>query len=98
MATSKFINYIAYENLYNANSVVNCSINPNKGIIEFIFKNTDFHFTKDASIQLGLWAGDDSHPFSDIRKKRLGDINDKDNIYTFSAENFPQNPADLQGF
>ena len=50
MAKSNFINYIAYENLYNSSgSVRNCRVIPNKG--QIVFRH---HFTKNAKIKFIL--------------------------------------------
>ena len=97
MAKSKFINYIAYENLYNANSVVNCSINPNKGQIKF-----RHHFTKNAKIQFILNFDDRGQLHQEAKEDSSGGntniTKDGNNVYTFSAKNFPADQRDLQNF
>lgn len=97
MATSKFINYFSYTNLYNANSVVNCGINPNTGIIHFFNKEGPVHFTKNAKIKFILNFEDQGEGRQEIKDASLANITkDKNNVYTFSAEEFPKDQRDFQ--
>lgn len=95
MAKSNFINYFSYTNLYNSSdSVINCRVTPNKGQITF-----RGHFTEDAKIKFILNFGDGQGgiiPYKEIKENQLGDITkDENNVYTFSAENFPEDQRDL---
>ena len=80
MAKSKFINYLAYAGVHK--KYENCTPSPNQGIINF-----DIHFTENATINLNAFLTNKT----EFHFKSLGDIKDKDNIYTFSVTNFLEN-------
>lgn len=86
MATSKFKNYFYYNNNVLA-SCIGGTFFPLTGIINFVVGGDNYHFTKDASIDL-IVNFTNSEP-SQSTTKKLGDIKDKDNIYTFRANGFP---------
>lgn len=94
MAKSKFINYFA-QNLYS--NVINCTIEPTQGKIDF-----NQHLTKDATIQFILIFVNQGYEYTEIKDASLGgDTNitkDENNVYTFSAKDFPEDPRDLQNF
>lgn len=93
MAKSKFINYFSYENLYG--NVLNCTINPNKGQIKF-----RHHFTKNAKIQFILNFDDRGQQHKEAKEDSLGGntniTKDGNNVYTFSAKNFPEDQRDFE--
>ena len=89
MATSKFKNYFYYNNNVHA-GCIGGTFFPLTGIIDFVVGGYNYHFTKDASIDLivNFTQGEKAQSIS----KKLAEIKDKDkdNIYTFSAKGFPQ--------
>ena len=93
MATSKFINYFAYTNLYS--NVINCTIEPTQGTIDF-----QQHLTKDAKIQFILNFDDRGQLHQEAKDASLGGntniTKDKNNVYTFSAKNFPKDQRDFE--
>lgn len=94
MAKSKFINYFAYTNLY---SVRYCTVTPNIGRIAF-----GHHFREDAKIKFILIFVNQGHQYNEIKEDKLdGNTNitkDENNVYTFSAKEFPKDQMDLQDF
>ena len=96
MATSKFINYFSYTNLYEGGTA-NCGINPNTGIINFFNRynnNSPIHFTNDAKIKFVLNFLDKRINHKEIKEDSLGGntniTKDENNVYTFSAKTFPK--------
>lgn len=95
MAKSNFINYFSYEKLYK-NSVNNCSINSAQGKIDF-----KQHLTQNAKIEFIL-TFENQGQYQESKEASLGGntniTKDENNVYTFSAKDFPEDQRVLQGF